>query len=98
MPKTFTTSHGAATAAPLPAPPPAVPAHTVTDLAPGGRRTGGVYSKMRQEKRVLLLGITVVLGHARWMAAAAAGDAGPSPGTRVAAHRAAPRGRAAGGG
>ena len=41
--------------------------------------------------RVHLLGITVVFRHARWVAAAAARDAGPSPGPRLA-----PAGRARG--
>src|SRR3954449_5672073 len=53
--------------------------------------TALVYGKGPHEKAVELLGITVVLGHARWVAAAAARHAGPSPGARLAPDRS-PRG------
>src|SRR4051812_18621896 len=65
---------------------PAPPA--IGDAAPEGcrRRSFGAEPQILGS---ILLGITVVLGHARWVAAAAAGHAGPSPGPGLAAPRSA---------
>ena len=61
-------------------PPPAAPA--IAAMPPGGRRS--LLRQRRQGKGPILLGITVVFRHARWVAAAAARHAGPSPGPRLA--------------
>src|SRR3954453_5238988 len=65
---------------------PAPPA--IGDAAPEGCRRRSLGAKA-QVLGSILLGITVVLGHARGVAAAAAGHAGPSPGPGLAAPRSA---------
>src|SRR3954470_11230704 len=89
MPKLDTTSWTGAAAAAPPASRTITAAPAIAEMVPGGRRRDVVNGKMRHEKLARLLGITVALGRARWMAAAAAGDAGSSPGTCLAADRAA---------
>src|SRR3569833_2414131 len=95
MPKKKATLLETAAAAPPAVPRTLAAGPAIGDLAPAGRQGGSVHGKSRHENLVRLLGITVVLGRARWMAAAAAGDAGSSPGARLAAYRAARGVRAA---
>src|SRR4051812_34401548 len=60
----------------------------IGDTAPEGCRRRS-FGAEPQSWISILLGITVVLGHARWVAATAAGHAGPSPGPSLAASRSA---------
>src|SRR3954453_8502306 len=80
--------HGTFGPAPIGHPRTAPAPSAIGDAAPEGCRRR-LLGAEPQNRHSILLGITVVLGHARWVAAAAAGHAGPSPGPSLAAPRSA---------